>query len=548
VKRFPWIPWRWWRRGAQLALLLLFVCLFRRTEYAGADTLPGGENLFFRWDPLAAAAAMLAGRSLIAAFWPALALLLLTLLLGRFFCGWVCPLGTLLDIFQRCVRPLARRTQRRLGGFLHRGDAEHSRKDGRDRSFALRSVRLFCSARYFLLLLCLVGAACAFQLVGFVDPFALLVRGLAFWADPRLFQSSDAVLTWAGQSAVDPVRQFFMKHLLPFRANTYHLAAVSAWLLAMLFLLEFPARRFWCRYLCPLGGLLGLAGRYALLRRVPARVCKDCGTCARNCRMGALDAGSGLAPQACNLCLDCVADCPRAIVKFTVPRAQPAVAALDLSRRGFLAACVAGAALPAVARAAHLSGANPSDPGLLRPPGAGDEKRFLNLCVRCGLCMKVCPTNVLQPAVLESGVEGLFSPRLAPRFVFEQTYCEFNCNLCGQVCPSGAIPRLSLEEKQKAPLGKAYFDHSRCLPWAKNTPCIRCEEVCPLPDKAIKVQKTFKTINERKEELEIQQPRVERDLCIGCGICEANCPLDGPAGIRVRRVDAPDPHTETQSA
>ncbi|MGD0094754.1 MAG: 4Fe-4S binding protein, partial [Planctomycetota bacterium] len=227
MKRFPWIPWRWWRRGAQLALLLLFVCLFRRTEYAGADTLPGGENLFFRWDPLAAAAAMLAGRSLIAAFWPALALLLLTLLLGRFFCGWVCPLGTLLDIFQRCVRPLARRTQRRLGGFLHRGDAEHSRKDGRDRSFALRSVRLFCSARYFLLLLCLVGAACAFQLVGFVDPFALLVRGLAFWADPRLFQSSDAVLTWAGQSAVDPVRQFFMKHLLPFRANTYHLAAVS---------------------------------------------------------------------------------------------------------------------------------------------------------------------------------------------------------------------------------------------------------------------------------------------------------------------------------
>ena len=101
MQRLLWIPWRWWRRAAQLALLLVFLWLFRRTESTGAEELAGGENLFFRLDPLAAAAAMLGARRLLVAFWPAAAVVLLTMVLGRFFCGWVCPLGTLLDYFHR---------------------------------------------------------------------------------------------------------------------------------------------------------------------------------------------------------------------------------------------------------------------------------------------------------------------------------------------------------------------------------------------------------------------------------------------------------------
>ena len=101
-----WVPWRWWRRAAQLALLLVFLWLFRRTEYAGADQLAGGENIFFRLDPLAGTAAMLAARQFILLFWPALVVVALTLIFGRFFCGWVCPLGTLLDYFHRIVRPI----------------------------------------------------------------------------------------------------------------------------------------------------------------------------------------------------------------------------------------------------------------------------------------------------------------------------------------------------------------------------------------------------------------------------------------------------------
>jgi Pyruvate/2-oxoacid:ferredoxin oxidoreductase delta subunit len=158
--------------------------------------------------------------------------------------------------------------------------------------------------------------------------------------------------------------------------------------------------------------------------------------------------------------------------------------------------------------------------------------------------MKVCPTNVLQPAIFEAGFEGVFSPRLAPRYIFEQSYCEYACTLCGQVCPTGAIPRLSEEAKHERPIGKAFFDHALCLPWADKTPCIRCEEMCPTPEKAIKILNTFTITDKDGFEVEILQPYVDRDLCVGCGICESNCTVDGVAGIRVQRVDAADPGTE----
>jgi len=528
MRRLLWIPWRWWRRAVQLALLVGFLWLFRRTEYSGADQLGGGENLLFRLDPLAGASAMLAGRKLILLCWPALIVLGLTLIFGRFFCGWVCPLATLLDGFHRLIRPVARRTNRlpqlRLASPLMR----HLRQ-----------------TRYLLLVLVLVAALFALPLVGFVDPFSLLVRGLTFWGDPALYRGADTLFTWtADRWGTEPARLYITKHLLPYRQALYQTAAVSASILGVIFALELVARRFWCRYLCPLGAGLGLLARPSLVRRLPVKVCGACGNCAGACRMGALDRSAGFSPEACNLCMECVDTCPHRIAKFGLKRSKTPPAPVDLSRRGLLAAAVSGVVLPGIVKASRLGRAGPTDPHLLRPPGAADERTFLGLCVRCGECMKVCPTNVLQPAVFQAGVEGVFSPRLLPRVIFEQSYCEYNCTLCGQACPTGAIPRLAVEVKHKHPTGKAYFDHALCLPWAKETSCIRCEEMCPTPDKAIKIRNTFKVAGANGEEVEIMQPYVDRDLCVGCGICESNCPIEGAAGIRVRRVDAPDPRTE----
>ena len=218
---------------------------------------------------------------------------------------------------------------------------------------------------------------------------------------------------------------------------------------------------------------------------------------------------------------------------------------MDLSRRAALAGIALGAAFPAVAAAGRLRRAPATDRYLLRPPGAGDERTFLSLCVRCGECMKVCPNNALQPAVFEAGVAGVFSPRLTPRLILEQSYCEYRCTLCGQVCPSGAIPRLDEQAKHARPIGKAYFDHTRCLPWAEKKPCICCEEMCSVPEKAIKVLDTCMGVGKDGEPVEIQRPYVDRDLCVGCGQCESKCPIDGQAAIRVQRLDAPDPGTES---
>lgn len=525
MRFLPRIPWRWWRRAAQLALLLLFFWLFRRTEYAGADQLAGGENLFFRLDPLAGAAAMIAARQFLAAFWPAAVVVALTLLLGRFFCGWVCPLGTLLDYFHRLIRPITKRTN-------------------------LANPRRPRAMRYVLLIAVLLAAALAFPLVGLVDPFAILVRGLAFCVDPLFYRGTDAGFAWLGNHA-GGVPSFVRGHLLPYGATQFHGASVSAAILATIFALEFVARRFWCRYLCPAGAMMGLLGRRPLVRRTPAKVCPSCGECAAACRMNALDRAEGFQPEACNLCMECVDRCPKGIVRFAVVgKARGSRRPVDLSRRSLLTGVALGVAIPGVATAARLAGPRSVDPHLLRPPGAADEKNFLSLCIRCGECMKVCPTNALQPTTLEAGLEGIFSPRLRPRFHFEpatseyKDCCEYSCTLCGQVCPTGAIPRLGEMAKHEHPTGKAYFDHSACLPWAQKTPCIRCEEMCPVPDKAIKILKTITIKGPDGQAVEIQQPYIDRDLCIGCGNCESKCTIDGAPGIRVFRPDAPDPGTE----
>ncbi len=166
------------------------------------------------------------------------------------------------------------------------------------------------------------------------------------------------------------------------------------------------------------------------------------------------------------------------------------------------------------------------DQYLVRPPGATED--FLQRCIRCSQCVKVCPTGGLQPAGLESGWEGVWSPVLVGRL----GYCEWSCNACGQVCPTGAIRPLALEEKRQTFIGTAYVDENRCIPWADRRDCIICEEMCPLPQKAI-VLEDVEVSEEGRETRVVKRPRVLRHLCIGCAICEYRCPVPRQAAIRV---------------
>ena len=257
------------------------------------------------------------------------------------------------------------------------------------------------------------------------------------------------------------------------------------------------------------------------------RACNRCAQCVQVCRVDAIETGQGyeILPSECIVCLDCLAVCPEGGLGFRKQLRPDPVREGDLTRRQFLTGLAASAAGVVLLRTGV--GAKQPDTYLIRPPGVLDEQEFLSRCVRCGQCMRVCPTSGLQPAGAEGGAAGVWTPRLVPRL----GHCEYGCNACGQVCPSGAIPPLSLEQKREATLGVAVIDRNRCWPWSQDVPCIVCEEMCPVPDKAIRISAPEGS----DDPWAMQLPVVLADLCIGCGICEFQCPVEGEAAIRVYR-------------
>lgn len=204
---------------------------------------------------------------------------------------------------------------------------------------------------------------------------------------------------------------------------------------------------------------------------------------------------------------------------------------LDLGRRSLLVAGSAGVGSALLVRSSAMGEAHTFNPGLIRPPGSVAEAEFLAKCIRCGACMKACPTNAVQPVFTEGGIAGLWTPVLKMKL----GYCDYECNLCSQVCPTHAIQEISLEEKQKIRIGTAYFDRNRCLPWASARTCIVCEEHCPTPKKAIWFQE-IEVMKPNGELTTVKQPYVNLELCIGCGICQNKCPIADQRGVYVTSV------------
>ena len=497
-------------RVSQLLFLLVFCLLFVQTEYRGSDTISAAINSFFRADPLVLVSYLAANRSFTWLLFPALLTLIATLLLGRFFCGWICPLGTTLDL----VTPRIRKTAplRALKGNL----------------------------KYWLLLPVVCAAFFQVNLAGVLDPIAILVRALTFFLYP-LF--GGAVRSgWVGvyrligerRDALAPAYDLLRDHLLPFRETFYPLAFLSALIFLAIVFIERYETRNWCRNLCPLGTLLGLCAKFSPLKRLPAQLCGDCKACRSVCPTS-FD-GAELLQEECILCMECLGNCRQGRVNWSLR--LPSGGAFLPERRVLLGGLCTGVLLSGSFRFRRPE----AEARLLRPPGVKDEGEFLDKCVRCGECMKVCLTGALYPAVSQAGLVGIFTPVLTPRL----GYCEYNCTLCGQVCPTAAIPSLPVAEKRRAVIGKAVFDKNHCLPYARKTNCIVCEEHCPIPQKAIRSE-IVEELDLSGKPVRLQKPYLVEELCNGCGICENVCPLEGKSGVEVFAVKDKTPLREAPS-
>ena len=423
-----------WRRISQFIFLAIFVLLFYKTQYP-LDFVH--TNIFLRSSPLIMITNVLITHSFSSRFLPAALLVVLTLFLGRFFCGWICPLGAISDLIPK--------TKRRLSSFYR--------------------------FKYYFLAFLIVLSVLGVQLLQISDPLVIFTRFLTF-----------------------------ITHL-----------RIPVVLILIIILVASLGERFWCRVICPLGALLGVFSLTRVLNLHVQEKCTQCGLCSRVCPMDAIKEYK-VKKTECTLCFECVEKCPQHAITLTKQR-EPLTFE---SRRTFLKAGIAAGA--GVLLSPLLSTSTQTQ--VIRPPGALKEENFLSTCVRCGECMRVCPSQGLRPVLLEGSLYALYTPKLVPRI----GECQL-CMLCWQVCPTSALVEVDPSQMK---LGTASVNRNTCLEWELGQACLVCQEVCPFQAVDV-VERGGQGYGRGRGR---RGPQVNRSKCAGCGACENHCPTE-PTSIAV---------------
>ena len=474
-------------------------------DLAGKELVPA--EFFLVIDPLVSLSTAIASRSWVWSLTSAVVILIVCLLIPRGFCGYLCPLGTVIDLFDWS---LANRVQR----------------------FRVADDGWWVHIKYYLLAGTLISALCGVLVSGYVSAIPVITRALLFVGEPV---QSGTLRGW---------------HLVP----SWHAGHVfSLVLFGVVLSLGFLRPRFWCKYVCPSGAVFSLGNLFRLSERKVESSCIHCNKCVEICPFDAIKPDFTTRVADCTLCQTCGGVCPTHAIKF-VERwnlvelkvaNDPPTHETAIGRRGFLslaagsaAAVVGGVGLAAATNAGGARGDDAQAFRPVRPPGSVPEPEFLQMCIRCGECFKACPNNVLQVEGWQQGLAGLWTPLVNA----DWAGCESSCNACGQVCPTGAIRALPLEEKQVARMGLALVNQQTCLPFANREACQLCVDECNAAGyRAIEFTRVHTAIDEQGQPVEdsgFVAPVVLAEKCVGCGLCQTRC----------YAINVKEQHLLTQSA
>ena len=422
------------------------------------------------------------------------ALILLTLLMGRIYCSVICPLGVMQDIF---------------GWF--------GKKAKKNRYSYSKPMNIL---RYVMLGVLVVALVAGFgSIAALIAPYSAYGRIASNLLAPVYQWGNNLLAAWA--ESVDSYA-FYSVDVWLKGGITLVVAIVT---LVALFVLAFKNGRTYCNTICPVGTVLGFLSRFSYLKPViDTSKCNGCGLCARNCKASCIDSKNhAIDYSRCVVCLDCIDKCRQGAIKY-VPRSKatataPTGASADKGRRAFITATavMAGAGV-AKAQKLKMDGGFatiedkqiPKRETPLTPPGSLSAKNLAQHCTACQLCISVCPNQVLRPS-------ADLSTFMQPETSYERGYCRPECTKCSEVCPTGAIKPITKEEKTAIQIGHAVWIAENCIVNADGQKCGNCARHCPTGA----IQMVPKDANDPKS---LQIPVVNTERCIGCGACENLCP------------------------
>ena len=468
-------------------VLLIFVYLF--IDYRGTlEEKAFGPILYLQFAP-SLLKFFIAG---VAASTGFIVIIILTLITGRTYCSFLCPLGILQDVFSR------------IGGMIKRRFRRYGYK------------KPYTWLRYFILVLTagilILGGV---YVLTILDPYSIFGRFMTYFAQPVVLLINNLLATLLGKF---DIYALYRIDIVAFELATYFIPLAF---LLLVGLLAFRYGRLYCNTVCPVGTFLGLLSKLSIFRiRFEEEKCTRCGRCAMACKSSCIDfLNKHIDVSRCVNCFNCLDSCSENAMSYGPVRLRRSTKKEDTdpSRRSF----ITGSILLLTGASQLVRAQNdppvPTKESTVRedrlypvsPPGSVSIESYISRCTACSLCVIACPTHVLQPSVSEYGFASIMQPRMD----FHSGFCNYDCNRCTDVCPTGAIMPLMIEAKKLTQLGKAVFIKENCIVHTEKTACGACSEHCPT-----------KACHMVPYEGNLLIPEVKDEICIGCGACEYACP------------------------